>query len=62
MLNTRGGRIKYGILFRFRPFYVYSNLAYAHIHVICKVNQADYGIRILVAGSQDYVNTYSTGR
>ena len=57
-----GGRIKYGILFIFRLFYEYSNLAYVHIHVIYRVIQAEYVIRILVAVSQEYVNTYSTYR
>jgi len=32
------------------------------IHVIHRVNQAEYGIHILVAASQEYVNTYSTCR
>jgi len=32
------------------------------IHVICRVNQAEYVIRILVAVPQEYVNTYSTRR
>ena len=46
-----GGR-KYGILFIFRLFYEYSNLEYVHIPVTYRVNQAEYGIRILVAASQ----------
>jgi len=33
-----------------------------HIHVIYTVHQAEYGIRFLVAASQEYVNTYSTCR
>ena len=57
-----GGRVKYGLLFRFSLFYEYSNLEYAHFHVIYKVDQAEYGIRILVDASQEYVNTYSTCR
>jgi len=48
MLNTRGGgRKEYGILFIFRLFYEYSNLEYAHIHVISRVKQIEYGIRIV---------------
>ena len=62
-LNTRGGgEYKYGILFIFSLFYEYSNLEYVHIHVIRRVNQAEYVIRVLVAASQEYVNTYSTRR
>jgi len=33
-----------------------------HIHVAYRVNQAEYGIRIFVAASQEYVNIYSTRR
>jgi len=55
-------RTKYGILFMFSLFYEYSNLEYVHIRVICRVNQAEYVIRLLVAASQEYVNTYSTRR
>jgi len=49
--------MKYGILFIFSLFYEYSNLEYAHLHVTHRVIQAGYVIRILVAGSQEYVNT-----
>jgi len=42
--------------------YEYSNLEYAHLHVICRAHQAEDVIRILVAASQEYVNTYSTRR
>jgi len=62
MLNTRGERIKYGILFIFSVFCEYSNLEYVHIHVVYRLNHAEYGIRILVAASQEYVNTYSARR
>jgi len=55
-----GGRIKYGILFIFSLFHEHSNLEYVHIHVICRVHQAEYVIRVRVAASQKYVNTYST--
>jgi len=36
------------------------NLEYVRIPVIYRLNQAEYGIHILVAASQEYVNTYST--
>jgi len=36
------------------------NLEYIRIHVICRVNQAEYAIRILWFAAQEYVNTYST--
>jgi len=32
------------------------------IHVIYRVNPSEYGIRILVAAPQEYVNIYSTRR
>jgi len=41
-------------------FYEYINLECVHIHAICRVNPAEYGIRIRVAESQEYVNTCST--
>jgi len=37
-------------------------LEYVRIHVIYKVNQAEFGIHILVVASQEYVNIYSTRR
>jgi len=46
----------------FSLFDEYSNLEYVHVYVICKVIQAEYGIRIRMAASQEYVNTYSTRR
>jgi len=57
-----GGRIKCGILFIFSLFHEYRNFEYVPIHSIYGVNQAEYCIRILVAASQEYVNTYSTRR
>jgi len=36
------------------------DLEYVHIHVICRVNQADYSIRIPMAAPQEDVNNYST--
>jgi len=62
MLNTRGGRIKYGMLFLFSLFYEYSNLECVYIHAIYRVDQAEYVIRILVAASQECVKPYSTSR
>jgi len=32
------------------------------MHVICRVNQTEYVIRIVMAASPEYVNTYSTHR
>jgi len=55
-------RIKYGILFIFSPFYEYGHLAYEHVPVEYRVQQAEYSIRIPVAAPQEYVNTYSTCR
>ena len=55
-------RTKYGILFIFSLFHEYMNLEYVRIHVICRVNQAEYASRIPMAAPQEYVNTYSTRR
>ena len=57
-----GGRIKYAILFIVSLFCEYSSLESVPVHVINRVNQAECGIRIRVAASQEYVNTYSTCR
>ena len=56
------GRIEYAILFIFNLCYEYRILECVHVHVICRVYQAEYVIRILVAASQEYVNVYSTQR
>jgi len=40
----------------------YSNLEYVSIYVISRVTQAEYVIRILMAASQEYVDTCSTCR
>jgi len=37
-------------------------LGYVRIHGIYEVNQAEYGIRILVVAPHEYVNIYSTCR
>jgi len=42
--------------------YEYSNLEYVRTYVRYRVTQAEYGIRIVMAASQEYVNTYSTRR
>jgi len=44
------------------PSYEYSNLEYVRVPVKYRVHQAEYGIHIRVAASQEYVNTYSTRR
>jgi len=54
--------INYGILFKRSLCYEYSNLEYVHIHVMCRVNQAEYVIRIRVAASHEYVEIYLTSR
>jgi len=46
----------------FSLLYEYSNLEYVHIYVIYRDAQAEYIIRIRMAASQEYVNTYSTCR
>ena len=42
----------------FSLFYENSNLEYVRICVIYSATQAEYDIRIRVASSQEYVNTY----
>jgi len=59
MLKTRK---EYGILFIVSLFCECIHPEYVRFHGIYRVNQAEYGIRILVAASQEYVNTYSTRR
>jgi len=53
---------EYGLLFIFRLFCEYIQLEYVRIHVIYRVNQAEYGIHILVVAPQEYLNIYSTRR
>jgi len=38
------------------------HLEYVRIHVIYRVDQAEYGIHIRVVAPQEYVNIYSTHR
>jgi len=40
----------------------YMKLKYVRVPFIYRVNQAEYVIHILVAASQEYLNTYSTRR
>jgi len=47
---------KYGILFIYGLFCEYIHLEYERIRVIYRVNQAEYGIDILVVTPQEYVN------
>ena len=51
-----------GILSRSNLFYEYSNLECLLFHDVYRVTQAEYVIRILMAASQEYVNTYSSCR
>ena len=53
---------KYGILFKFSLFCEYVDLEYVRIHVMYRVNQAEYAIRIRVVFPQESVNIYSTRR
>jgi len=53
---------KYGILFVFSLFCEYINLEYVRVPVTYRVDQAEHVVLILVAASQEYVNTYSTRR
>jgi len=53
---------EYGILFRLSQFCEYIHLEYVRIHVIYRVNPAEYVIHMLMVASQEYVNIYSTRR
>jgi len=46
----------------FSLFCEYIHLEYVRIHIIYRVNQAEYDINILVVAPHEYVNTYSTRR
>jgi len=52
----------YGIQFKFGLFCEYSHLECVRIHVISRVNQAEYGIHVCVVAPQKYVNIHSTRR
>ena len=47
-----------GILFLSSLFHEYSNLECVRVPVKYGIDQTEYVIRILVAVSQEYVNTY----
>jgi len=51
---------EYGILFIFSLFYEYIHLKYVRIHVIYRVNQAEFVIHKQAVAPQEYVNIYST--
>jgi len=61
LLNTwnEGGK-EYGILFICSLFREYVHLEYIRIHVIYRVNQAEYGIYILVFEPHKYVKIFCT--
>jgi len=46
----------------FGLFREYVHLEYVRIHVIYRVNQAEYGIHFCVVAPQENGNTYSTRR
>jgi len=46
----------YGILFILSLFFEYTHLEYIRIYAIYRVNQAEYGIHILVVAPQEYAN------
>jgi len=52
----------YGIPFIFRLFCESIQLENVCIRVIYRINQAEYGIHILVVAPPEYVNIYSTRR
>ena len=52
---------EYGILFLFILFCEYIYLECERIRVIYRVNQAEYGIHMLIA-PKEYMNVYSTRR
>jgi len=62
MLNARNTEKNTVFLFMLSLFCEYGNLQYLHVHVIHRVNQAEYGIRIRVAASQEDVNLFLTRR
>jgi len=58
MWNTWNEEQNKKILFLFSLFGEYTNLEYVRIHVIRRVNRAEYAIRIPMAAPQEYVKTY----
>jgi len=62
MLNT-WSREQHTVFYSYLACCVeYMNLEYVRMHVICRVNQAKYAIRIPMATPQENVNTWSTRR
>jgi len=53
---------EYGILYIFSLVCEYIQLEYVRIYVIHRVDQAEYGIHVLVVAPHEYVNIYSTRR
>ena len=43
-------------------FCEYSHLVYVRMHVMYRVNRAEYVMHMLVVAPQEYVNLYSTRR
>jgi len=55
-------RNRYGILFILSLFREYTHLEYVHVHVVYRVNPAEYVMHMLVVAQPEYVNIYSTRR
>ena len=62
MLNTRSGEENTGFYSYLACVCEYINLEFVRVAVIYRVNQAENGIHIRVAASQECVSTYSTRR
>jgi len=62
MLNTRTEEEKTGFCSYLACFCDYSHLEYVRIHATYRVDQAEYGINILVVAPQEYVKIYLTCR
>jgi len=60
MLNMRSEEYHTEFYSHLSRVYEYSNLEYEHVPVSYRVHQAEYGIHIIVAASQEYVKR-STG-
>jgi len=58
---AEGGK-EYGIPFMFSLFCKYIHLEYVRIHVIYSLDQAEYGIHILVVAPQENVKINLTRR
>jgi len=62
MLNTRNEEKNTVFCSYSACFFAYVHLEYVRIHVIYRVNQAEYVFHIRVVAPQEYVNIYSTCR